>query len=590
MNFNAINRPTGDQKKYAAKLMFLPFVILVSMAVSAMACPPNPGLAEAIANGDVSAPYFILHKNDLNSRGINNTAQSASFSSADYSGTFNALAILIQFSDKPAQATTGSFDSLLFFNQPGSLRHYYNEVSYGNFDVVTVDLPSQLGWTSAPQTYAYYCNNANGTGSYPHNTQKLCEDIVNLIDPLVDFADYDNDGDGTVDGLILIHTGPGAEMTGQNSDIWSHMWAIPTYTELDGVRIFSYSIQPEYWFDPGDMTCGVYCHEFGHILGLPDLYDTTPSFGADSYGIGSWSVMSYGSWNGSLLYHDGSYYSSGNSPAHFDPWCRIELGFVEESTLTQDVDQLNIPSVESGAYVFRLNIDGENGDEYFLVENRQKTGYDSYLPGSGLLIWHIDETESDNDHRWFPGYTSNGNYMVALEQADGNFDIEQKADRGDAGDPFPGSINNTLFSPLSSPSSNSYDDENTGIAISNVSPSASNMTADVQVSLSSGSEDPDEPQASVPTTFVLGQNYPNPFNPVTRISLELSGPSHVTLTIFDILGRKVNTLIDGQLLSGNIAVDWNGRDAAGQELASGMYFYEVISDNQRESKKMLLIR
>ncbi len=585
-----IYRLFDERKRFFGHLLSLMLLICTAMPATTFACPPNPALAEAIAEGGISMPYFMLHKNELGSRGINNVARSASFSSTDYSGSFNALAILIQFSDKPAQTNAVFFDSLLFVNQTGSLRHYYNEVSYGQFDVITVNLPSQLGWTSAPQTYAYYCNNANGTGSYPNNSQRLCEDIVNLINPLVDFSDYDNDNDGFVDGIILIHTGPGAEMTGQNSDIWSHMWAIPTYTVLDGVRIYSYSIQPEYWFDPGDMTCGVYCHEFGHILGLPDLYDTTPSFGADSYGIGSWSLMSYGSWNGSLLYHGGSYYYSGNSPAHFDPWCRIHLGFAIENILTEDIEQLDIPSVESGANIFRINIDGDSGTEYFLLENRQKTGYDAYLPGSGLLIWHIDDAQSDNDDRWFPGYTSNGHYMVALEQADGLYDIEQKADRGDAGDPFPGSTNNTAFSPLSSPSSLSYDGENTGIAITNISSSAPTMTADIQVSLSSGNEDPGDPETALPVTFVLGQNYPNPFNPTTRINLNLSSPEYVTMTVYDMLGRKINTLIDGELPSGSISVDWNGRDNSGNELASGIYFYQVVCNDRSETRKMLLIR
>lgn len=581
--------PISGRKQWVRHLVIV--TVLLGVITSPLwACPPNPTLSEQIENEDVSLPYYLQHKHENRDRGIGNVQKSSSFSQTNYSGTFNALAVLVEFSDKPAQATATGFDTLLFVNQVGSFRHYFNEVSYGNFDVVTVNLPSQIGWITAPQTYAYYCNNANGTGSYPNNSQKLCEDIVHLIDPVVDFSNYDNDNDGTVDGVILIHTGPGAEMTGQNSDIWSHMWAIPTFTQLDGKRIFTYSIQPEYWFDPGDMTCGVICHEFGHILGLPDLYDRTPSGSADSYGVGSWSIMAYGSWNGSYLHHNGHYYYSGNSPAHFDPWSRIELGFAVESTLTTNVTGLNIPDVENGGDIFKIPLDDGPGNEYFLIENRQPEGYDAYLPGDGLMIWHIDETQSDNDDRWYPGYTLSGNFMVALEQADGNYDLEQKNDQGDSGDPFPGISNTTTFSPLTDPSSNPYSGDNSGVVISNISSSSATMTADIQVSLSSGTDDENDNPVTVPTGFVLEQNYPNPFNPKTRISLELLSSSHVQLNIYDLLGRKINTLADDDYPAGNLSVDWDGKDANGKDMASGVYFYEVISDDNVETRKMVLLR
>ena len=129
-------------------------------------------------------------------------------------------------------------------------------------------------------------NNAYGLGAYPNNTQKLCEDLVDLVDPLVDFSDYDNDNNGYVDGLVLIHPGRGAEFSGSTSDIWSHKWGISPRNR-DGVNIMNYSIQPEYWNAPGDITIGVYAHEIGHLFGLPDLYDTDNS----SKGIGKWSTI-----------------------------------------------------------------------------------------------------------------------------------------------------------------------------------------------------------------------------------------------------------------------------------------------------------
>ena len=89
----------------------------------------------------------------------------------------------------------------------------------------------------------------------------MVEDAVGLADPLVDFSQYDNDADGYVDALFVIHAGPGAEYTGNANDIWSHAWVTHSEVLVDGVRVWRYSMEPEYWVHPRDMTIGVYCHE-----------------------------------------------------------------------------------------------------------------------------------------------------------------------------------------------------------------------------------------------------------------------------------------------------------------------------------------
>ena len=95
-----------------------------------------------------------------------------------------------------------------------------------------------------------------------------------------------------------------------------------------------------------------------------------------------------------------------------------------------------IPNVENNASIFRLWTGGGASSEYFLIENRRRTGYDTYLPGEGLLIWHIDEGTASNTNEWYPGNTSSGNFKVALEQADGLWNVEKKIDAGSVGDPF----------------------------------------------------------------------------------------------------------------------------------------------------------
>jgi M6 family metalloprotease-like protein len=558
-----------------AAISFLCMFLSLGSLVFAM--PPNPDrYNEEIEKGS-PLPYYLENRTKLMEQGIDSPRKVASPVTQSAHGTFNALAILIKFSDKNSSVEVSKFDTLIFVDRQGSVRNYYKEISYAQLDIVTVNLPSTIGWTTAPQTYAYYCNGQNGMGAYPQNSQKLCEDIVDLVNPLVDFSNYDNDLDGFVDALILVHTGPGAEVTWSDNDIWSHKWGIVPRSR-DGVYIREYCIQPEYWYTPGDITCGVFCHELGHILGLPDLYDT--DIPRDSYGVGKWSLMAYGSWNGPS--------GRGDYPAHPDAWSRIRLGFTSPTNVVANINNALIASVEGGGDIYRLWSSGGLGDEYFLMENRQRTGYDSYLPSSGLLIWHIDETQSGNDNQWYPGYEASGHYRVALEQADGLFEMEKNISSGNAGDPFPGSSAHTSFSPASLPSTNSYGGENTMMAISNISPSAATMTASLQVSLASGIND--EEADLLPRKTVLRQNHPNPFNPSTQIKFDLARGSKVTLTIFNILGRPVRELLNGRYPAGSTEITWDGTDKAGRPVPSGIYFYELVTEEGRESRKMTLIK
>ena len=300
------------------------------------------------------------------------------------------------------------------------MRDYYRQVSYGNLDIVTANLPSSIGWVTAPQSYSYYVNGQNGFGAYPQNAQNLVEDAVNAVAGVVDFSKYDYDG--YADALFIAHAGPGAEFTGVNNDIWSHSWS--TFSPLlhNGVYVYRYAMVPEYWQTPGDMTCGVYCHELGHSLfGLPDLYDVS----YNSEGLGNWSLMASGSWNGPS--------DLGGSHAFPDAWSRYQMGFTSVNVIDSNVMAQHISNAESSPAVYRLWTNGSIGPEYFLVENREQVGYDSYLPGSGLCIYHVDESQTGNWNVWYPGHTTYGNYLVALEQADGNYDLERYVNRGDQG-------------------------------------------------------------------------------------------------------------------------------------------------------------
>ena len=431
--------------------------------------PPHPDLWERYQRGEVDLPRFITDSGAAIESGINQPGELE----AGPSGTWRAVAILVEFTDNESQVGASNFDTLLFNTGTGTMRDYFNDVSYGTLDIVTVNLPSSLGWCLMPETYAYYTDGQFGTdGAYPNNAQKLAENAVAVADPYIDFSQYDNDSDGWVDTVFVVHAGSGAEITGSGNDIWSHSWETVNDPVVDGVTVNSYTTEPEFWNTPGDMTMGVYAHELGHVFGLPDLYDTDDS----SSGVGRWSLMGSGSWNG----------TNGDSPAWLDAWSRAELEFLTPVNVTSNRIGESIPAAESDQTVYRLWTNGTGGSEYFLVENRQSIGYDSELPAHGLLIWHIDENKTTNtaecsqNNNWLCG---SNHFLVAIEQADGLWELENKTDSGDTGDLFPGSTTNRTFNAASVPNSSSYyGSGDTLVQVINISNSGSPMTADLFVS------------------------------------------------------------------------------------------------------------
>jgi M6 family metalloprotease-like protein len=430
--------------------------------------PPHPALLERARRGEVTLPEFVTDPDVRRQLGIEQPQEFV----AGPQGNWRALALLVEFTDNPSQVGANYFDTLLFGSGSGTLKDYYSAASYGSLDIVTVNLPSAIGWCTMPQTYAYYVNGNNGFSNYPRNAQKLAEDAVLVADPIVDFTQYDNDGDGWVDTVFIIHAGPGAEFTGNADDIWSHSWATRNDPLVDGVRVNSYTAEPEYWVNPPDMTVGVFAHELGHVFGLPDLYDTDGS----SAGIGRWSLMAGGAWNGTL----------GNLPAFPDAWSRSALDFVNPVNVVADLTGVSFPAATTSQTVYRLWTNGAAGSEYFLVENRQQSGYDAGLPASGLLIWHVDESKGGNQaecdqlNNWSCGA---GHQKVALEQADGLWDLEHNTDSGDGGDPYPGTTNDREFASASTPNSSSYaHSSGTCVGVSGISNSGATMTADLSVS------------------------------------------------------------------------------------------------------------
>gem|GEM_PF-3258994 len=363
-------------------------------------------------------------------------------------GTMRFPVVAIDFPDFGNTNSVAQFDSMLFGTwASGSAVDYYTQVSYGQFHMTGVT----SGWYTSDSNRAYY-----GYSQGFEAAARLVKEAAQKSDASTDYSQYDNDGDGYVDAFTCIHAGTGYEESGDGGDIWSHSWSLSdagvgSYTTNDPwpghsgqyIKIDAYTTDPErssYSNHGGMVSVGVFCHEWGHALGLPDLYDTD----GGGEGLGTWSLMSSGSWGGN---NSSPYY-----PAHFDAWCKMELGWLNPTAVRRP-GQFTLGQVETNAKAYWLMSRNRTFMEYFLVENRHKTMFDTLLWNEGLCIYHIDDSVTLT--RWADGEVNAGGsgwkYGVALEQADGNDDLYNGNNRGDAGDPWPGSSGHTQFDSTTTP-------------------------------------------------------------------------------------------------------------------------------------------
>jgi M6 family metalloprotease-like protein len=370
-------------------------------------------------------------------------------------GTAKVLVILINFADvtNTSAHTPKYFNDLLLNASTNSMNKFYKDNSYNLF-CVTGNVTTKF--YTAPKNEAWYGTyemNFPPISGYG-NSGNLTYDALNAADTDINFSEFDQDSDGDVDHLIIVHSGlddaNDGDFTGWSGDpqMWSHaVRGINFGKTWDGKNVDSYIILSEY------SPVGTFVHEFGHDIGLPDLYNTIT--GGDG-GVGDWDVMATGSWNG-----------GGNTPAHLSVWCKMQLGWLTPFLLTVDTAGINTKRVEdntTGA-VYKVWVNFSN-NESFLVENRQQVGWDAGLPGSGLLIWHINDTATSN---------KNDNYRwVDLEEWDNDNDAQE------ANDAWRSNI--TGFTPTSAPNTNDYAGRSTGIRIFNISASGNTMIFDLALS------------------------------------------------------------------------------------------------------------
>ena len=302
-------------------------------------------------------------------------------------GQKHFLVILVEFSNLEFKKNSGEphalFDALLnqvgysFNGGTGSARDYYYENSHGYFEPVF----DVYGPVKLDTTYAYYGKNDwSGNDSRPEDA---VIDACRKLDEEIDFSRYDNDGDGEVDLVFMYYAGKGENDGGNTNTIWPHQWEISSAGKsltLDGKAIDTYACTSE--LDGSGTLCGIgtACHEFGHAMGLPDLYDTDYEDNGEAGGLYSYSLMCGGGYN-----------NNGHTPPYFNFEERMFLGWLEEKDYLEfgKTGTYTIPPIdENVAYRTFTDKDGE----YFIYENRSKTGWDAYLPGEGLVVYHADKS------------------------------------------------------------------------------------------------------------------------------------------------------------------------------------------------------
>ncbi|AGY52781.1 Immune inhibitor A [Bacteroidales bacterium CF] len=386
-------------------------------------------------------------------------------------GNRKYLVILVQFSDKSFQSTNANNDFTNQLNQDGynansgtgSAWNYYYENSRGlfnpRFDVV--------GPVTVSRTAAYYGENDDyGDDAHP---DEMVEEAVRLANSTVDYSQYDQDGDGYLDNVFIYYCGYAESQGGGSSTIWPHASGIyGRNVMLDGVRVGRYACSSEFRGSTGGLMSGIgtFCHEFGHVIGLPDFYDTDYNDNGKGRGLGAYSLMSNGNYN-----------NNGNSPPYFTCMERYLLNWMNFPAEMTTSGNYSLESVSRNLAYYTPTA---NANEYYLYEYRDRSGWDAYLPASGLVIYHVDQSNNDVHGKtaaYLWNYTNSINAYSDHQCMDLVESVypESSVTSG-AMSTFPGSTGKRSFTYSTSPAAADWSGTPTGYDLTNITESVASVS------------------------------------------------------------------------------------------------------------------
>lgn len=582
---------------------------VLAVSCLAWAMPPYQGIQEPEA-----LKAMRLKGMDSPERGIILQLRETKGSDAKITGSRKYPVVMGYFTDLAATNTQSEFQTMLFSNASGakSVNNYYRDMSYNAMSCSgKVD-----DWRSSNNTVAYYSVNYGLNSGTTANTYEFIRNVLAHADSFVSFADssYDMNHDGYVDVLWVIHAGKGAEEGASN--IWSHSFYLSGfgggatyYTTNDispftgnPVRINEYIINPERtnYADGNNSTtemigCGVFCHEFGHALGLPDLYDTDDS----GPGIGRWSVMAGGSWGGNG--------NTGARPVALDVWCRRFLGWADPTKVANDgeytVNSIMATDASSSYKLGKLGADTVK--QFWLVENRFKNApgpvssvrWDSLLYGQGLLIYHIDSTYTTTTY--LNANTVNASntrpYGVAIEETDMttagySSELYNGANNGDAADAW-NSGTQAIFDSIGTSYPVSYyngANSTTGgphslVAIRAIPAASTAMTCSMFVGVAPAGV-AGRPEG-VPASFALQSAWPNPARGQVNFSYQLPQAARVEIMVYNVLGQEVKRFLPGVQGAGQHSAKWND-----DQISEGVYFVRIQAGEHQATRKFIVVK
>lgn len=358
---------------------------------------------------------------------------------------YKMVVILMGYADTPFSTPREEVDNL--FNQvgyskyghPGSVHDYFDAASFKQLNLSA----KVVGPYTAQYNLAYYGKDTvlsyNGV-SYEYKDFHVRELITEAVDAAnndVDFSQYTNNDGDQVSCVYVLYAGVAQSYGGNPSNtIWPHRSRLSSPYLVDGVYVYNYGCSSEFdgWTNyTRPLKIGTICHEFSHVLGQPDYYDTDYNEHGVSFTPEDWDIMASGNYN-----------NNGMFPPLWSAMERTERNYITIKEVS-DTGSNTLAPLSVGNQAYKLSF---SNDEYYILENRQQTGWDSYIPGHGLLIYHVDKTVSGwNSNCSNCDTARNGYKLITADNSTSTYSTSTC---------FPGTTNNTSFTDHSSPNSRAY--------------------------------------------------------------------------------------------------------------------------------------